>query len=149
MSRLLSAGLAGRRLALPVGTGVCVAYSLQCRRAPIFFDTYQAPTNSTVSRVRSRSHRGLSSEAMRQLSSGSLSGFGAGLLVGFLSHTLVLLTGLSMLTFYLAQRCGVDLPRLLGLKERLNKAGLSKPFRNAIFRLSFAATFTLAAFVRF
>ncbi|GJC86862.1 hypothetical protein ColLi_09700 [Colletotrichum liriopes] len=75
--------------------------------------------------------------------------FGIGLLAGFLSHTLVLLTGLAMFTFYLAHRYGLDLPQLLGLKERLNKAVLAKPFQNVVFRLSFAATFTLAAFVRF
>lgn len=102
-------------------------------------------------------------------------GFGVGLLVGFLSHTLALLTGLAMFTVYvlatapqgtrssgydclnsvltsvpqLAHRYGLDLPQLLGVKKHLNKAILTKPFHNAVFRLSFAATFTLAAFVRF
>ncbi|KAF5499488.1 histone H3-like centromeric protein hH3v [Colletotrichum fructicola] len=83
------------------------------------------------------------------LSSGSMFGFGAGLLVGFLSHTLVLLAGLTIFAFYLANRYGIDLPQLLGLKERFNTVASNKPFRNSVFRLSFAATFTLAAFVRF
>ncbi|KZL75182.1 fun14 family protein [Colletotrichum incanum] len=149
MSGLLSARFAGRRLAWPVGTGICVAYSLHCRQTPNYFNSHLTSSASPTPRVQSRSFGGLSPDAMRQLSSGSLSGFGVGLLAGFLSHTLVLLTGFAMFTFYLAHRYGLDLPHLLGLKERLNKAVLTKPFHNAVFRLSFAATFTLAAFVRF
>ncbi|KAK2023846.1 FUN14 family protein [Colletotrichum zoysiae] len=149
MSGLLSARLAGRRLVLPVGSGICVAYSLHCRQTPNYLNSHFTSSVSPTPRAQSRSFGGLSPDAMRQLSSGTLSGFGAGLLVGFLSHTLVLLTGLVMFTFYLAHRYGLDLPRLLGVRERLNKAVLTRPFHNVVFRLSFAATFTLAAFVRF
>ncbi|KAK1979490.1 FUN14 family protein [Colletotrichum cereale] len=149
MSGLLYARLTGRRLAWPVGTGICVAYSLHCRQTPNYFNSHLTPSTSPPPRVQSRSFGGLSPDAMRQLSSGTLSGFSAGLLVGFLSHTLVLLTGLALFTFYLAHRYGLDLPRLLGIKERLNKVILTRPFHNVVFRPSFAATFTLAAFVRF
>ncbi|OHF00547.1 FUN14 family protein [Colletotrichum orchidophilum] len=150
MSGLLSARFAGRRLAWPVGTGVCIGYSLLCRQTPGNFASHLTSTAPTPNRVQhSRSFGNINPESMRQLSRGSIYGFGAGLLVGFLSHTLVLLTGLALFTFYLAHRYGLDLPQLLGLKTRLNEAVLTKPFHNAIFRLSFAATFTLAAFVRF
>ncbi|WQF75828.1 hypothetical protein CDEST_00842 [Colletotrichum destructivum] len=149
MSGLLSARFSGRRLAWPVGTGVCVAYSLHCRQTPNHLNFHLSPPASQASHAQRRSFGGLSPDAIRQLSSGTLSGFGAGLLVGFLSHTLVLFAGLIMFTSYLAHRYGLDLPRLLGLKERLGKAVLAKPFKNAVFRLSFAATFTLAAFVHF
>ncbi|KAK1962519.1 FUN14 family protein [Colletotrichum eremochloae] len=149
MSGFLSAGLAGRRLAWPVGSSICVAYLLHCRQTPNYLNSHLTSSVSPSFRVQSRSFGGLSPDAMRQLSSGALSGFSIGLLVGFLSHTLVLLAGMAMFTFYLAHRYGLDLPRLLGIKERLNKAFLTRPFHNGVFRLSFAVTFTLAAFVRF
>ncbi|KAK1598805.1 uncharacterized protein LY79DRAFT_257235 [Colletotrichum navitas] len=129
MSGLLSARLAGRRLVWPVGSGICVAYSLHCRQNHNYFNSHLTSSASPTPRAQSRSFGGLSPDAMRQLSSGTLSGFSAGLL--------------------LAHRHGLDLPRLLGAKERLNKAVLTRPFHNVVFRLSFAATFTLAAFVRF
>ncbi|KAH0426880.1 FUN14 family protein [Colletotrichum camelliae] len=149
MGRLFPLHFTGRHVLLPVSTGIGITCALRFRRAPIRFDSDQAQKTSPAQRLRSQPRGGLSPEAMRQLSSGSMFGFGAGLLVGFLSHTLVLLAGLTIFTFYLANRYGIDLPQLLGLKERFNTVALNKPFRNAVFRLSFAATFTLAAFVRF
>ncbi|KAI3530112.1 FUN14 family protein [Colletotrichum paranaense] len=150
MSGLLSARFAGRRLAWPVGAGFCVTYSLVYRQTPGNFGSHLTSTAASPNRAQDRRSFGsLNPESMRQLSRGSIYGFGVGLLVGFLSHTLALLTGLAMFTIYLAHRYGLDLPQLLGLKKHLNKAILTKPFHNAVFRLSFAATFTLAAFVRF
>ncbi|KAK2000505.1 hypothetical protein LX36DRAFT_572121 [Colletotrichum falcatum] len=149
MSGLRSARLAGRRLAWPLGSGICVAYSLHCRQTSNYLNPHLTSSAVPKPRAQNRSFGGLSPDSMRQLSNGTLSGFSVGLLVGFLSHTLVLLTGLAMFTFYLAHRYGLDLPRLLGVKERLNKTVLARPFHNVVFRLSFAATFTLAAFVRF
>ncbi|EXF83527.1 FUN14 family protein [Colletotrichum fioriniae PJ7] len=176
MSGLLSARIAGRRLAWPIGAGFCVAYSLVHRQTPGNFGSHLTSTAASPNRAQHRRSFGsLNPESMRQLSRGSIYGFGVGLLVGFLSHTLALLTGLAMFTVYvlatapqgtrssgydclnsvltsvpqLAHRYGLDLPQLLGVKKHLNKAILTKPFHNAVFRLSFAATFTLAAFVRF
>ncbi|KAF0316307.1 FUN14 family protein [Colletotrichum asianum] len=149
MGRLFPLHFTGRHLVLPISTGIGITCALRSRRPPIRFDSDHAQKTSPAQRVRRQPRGGLSPEAMRQLSSGSMFGFGAGLLVGFLSHTLVLLAGLAIFAFYLANRYGIDLPQLLGLKERFNTVASNKPFRNSVFRLSFAATFTLAAFVRF
>lgn len=47
------------------------------------------------------------------------------------------------------QRWGLDIPGLLGVKEKLSRAVFDKPLGQPVFRLTFAVTFTLAAFVRF
>jgi hypothetical protein len=47
------------------------------------------------------------------------------------------------------QRWGLDIPGLLGVKEKLSRAVFDKPLSHPVFRLTFAVTFTLAAFVRF
>ncbi|PNH35870.1 hypothetical protein VD0002_g2492 [Verticillium dahliae] len=78
-----------------------------------------------------------------------MAGFGAGLVVGFFSQAIVFVSGLAMLTLHVVHRWGVDIPELLGLRQRLSRVILNQPFNNAVFRLSFAATFTLAAFARF
>lgn len=43
----------------------------------------------------------------------------------------------------------MDVTGLLGIKQKLSRAILDQPLNNAVFRLSFATTFTLSAFMRF
>lgn len=86
---------------------------------------------------------------VKDVSQGSIYGFGCGLVVGFFSQALTLVAGLTMFTLHVLQRWGLDIPRLLGVKEKLNSAVLNRPLGHAVFRLTFAVTFTLAAFVRF
>ncbi|KAF6794246.1 FUN14 family protein [Colletotrichum sojae] len=149
MGRFLPPQLHLRQVALPIGTSMCVGYYIQGRPAHYHLDSHPAPVAQTGRQISSQPYQGLGSKNMRQLSSGSLYGFGAGLMVGFLSHTLVLLAGATIFIFYMAHRHGLDLLQLLSLRKRLDKATLGKPFQNAVFRLSFATTFTLAAFIRF
>ncbi|KAH6671635.1 FUN14 family protein [Plectosphaerella plurivora] len=86
---------------------------------------------------------------VKDVSQGSIYGFGCGLVVGFFSQALTLLAGLTMFTLHILQRWGLDIPGLLGVKEKLSNAVLNRPMGHAVFRLTFAVTFTLAAFVRF
>ncbi|KAH7349547.1 hypothetical protein B0T11DRAFT_332615 [Plectosphaerella cucumerina] len=88
-------------------------------------------------------------DLIKDISQGSMYGFGSGLFVGLFSQALTLVAGLTMFTLHVLQRWGLDIPGLLGVKEKLSRAVFDKPLSHPVFRLTFAVTFTLAAFVRF
>ncbi|TDZ18326.1 hypothetical protein Cob_v008747 [Colletotrichum orbiculare MAFF 240422] len=148
MKRVLWRRLDALRLVFPVGAGFAATYAF-CRRTPLRLDSNHTLATSPAHQIHPRSRRGLSPEAIQQLSTGSVSGLGAGLLVGLLSHALFFVAGMAVFTIYISQRYGLDLLDVVGFRDRLRKVGIPKLFRNAVFRISFAAAFTLAAIARF
>ncbi|KAG8161623.1 hypothetical protein KVR01_008610 [Diaporthe batatas] len=143
-----------RRTAAPItlglSTGLLLAHR-QHHRHPIRLDAL--PASSSSSRPTSPvtgSEDWLDPELIRQLSGGSLAGFLSGLLVSVFSKTLVLLTGLAIVTVQVASRWGVDLLSALKIRQRIESSRvLSALEKNPTFKLAFGTTFALAAFMHF
>lgn len=147
-----------RRTAAPItlglSTGLVLAHR-QHQRQPMRLDALPAsPTSRSnspaTSRVVAESEDWLDPELIRQLSGGSLAGFLSGLVVSVFSKTLVLLTGLAIVTVQVASRWGVDLLSALKIRQRIESSRvLSALEKNPTFKLAFGTTFALAAFMHF
>lgn len=145
-----------RRTAAPItlglSTGLVLAHR-QHQRQPMRLDAL-SPSRSnppaTSRAVAAESEDWLDPELIRQLSGGSLAGFLSGLVVSVFSKTLVLLTGLAIVTVQLASRWGVDLLSVLKIRQRIESSRvLSALEKNPTFKLAFGTTFALAAFMHF
>ncbi|KAI9677471.1 MAG: hypothetical protein M1817_006425 [Caeruleum heppii] len=86
--------------------------------------------------------------AYRQISSGSITGLIAGLAVGTFSKTLTLLLGLLVFGVQFAASKGINIIPYNRLQRYARGINLRSVFEdNVAFKLSFASTFALAAFV--
>ncbi|KAK2605405.1 hypothetical protein N8I77_008242 [Diaporthe amygdali] len=138
-------------LTLGLSTGLFLAHR-QRQRHPMRLDAVPAPRRSSPvsSGTVNESEEWLNPEVIRQLSGGSLAGFLAGLVVSVFSKTLVLLTGLAIVSVQVASRWGVDLLGLLRIRQRIESSRvLSALQKNPTFKLAFGTTFALAAFMHF
>ncbi|KAK7717297.1 hypothetical protein SLS64_002787 [Diaporthe eres] len=144
-----------RRTAAPLTLGLSSGLFLahrQHQRHPVRLDALPAsrPSSPATSRSVAESEEWLDPEMIRQLSGGSLAGFLAGLVVSVFSKTLVLLTGLAIVTVQVASRWGVDLLATLKIRQRMESSRvLSALNKNPTFKLAFGTTFALAAFMHF
>lgn len=144
-----------RRTAAPLTIGLSSGLFLahrQHQRHPVRLDALPAsrPSSPATSRSVAESEDWLDPEMIRQLSGGSLAGFLAGLVVSVFSKTLVLLTGLAIVTVQVASRWGVDLLATLKIRQRMESSRvLSALNKNPTFKLAFGTTFALAAFMHF
>ncbi|KAI7787622.1 fun14 family protein [Diaporthe eres] len=144
-----------RRTAAPLTLGLSSGLFLahrQHQRHPVRLDALPAsrPSSPATSRSVAESEEWLDPELIRQLSGGSLAGFLAGLVVSVFSKTLVLLTGLAIVTVQVASRWGVDLLAMLKIRQRIDSSRvLSALNKNPTFKLAFGTTFALAAFMHF
>lgn len=144
-----------RRTAAPLTLGLSSGLFLahrQHQRHPVRLDALPASRSSSPATSRSvaESEEWLDPEMIRQLSGGSLAGFLAGLVVSVFSKTLVLLTGLAIVTVQVASRWGVDLLATLKIRQRMESSRvLSALNKNPTFKLAFGTTFALAAFMHF
>ncbi|KAK4106169.1 hypothetical protein N658DRAFT_519777 [Parathielavia hyrcaniae] len=148
-----------RHAALPVGVGLTTG--LVAAQRPMQFDSVPAAATAAASQTRSlASGRDpkrdkdnkelLDAETIKQFSGGSLSGFVAGLLVSVFSKTLVLLAGIGMVIIQVAARNGMDLVSYFKLKERASTSRiLALLNRHTAFKLAFAISFALSAFMSF
>ncbi|KAG6365439.1 hypothetical protein INS49_007050 [Diaporthe citri] len=138
-------------LTLGLSSGLFLAHR-QHQRHPIRLDALPAsrPNSPAMSRAVAESEEWLNPELIRQLSGGSLAGFLAGLVVSVFSKTLVLLTGLAIVSVQVASRWGVDLLAVLKIRQRIESSRvLSALNKNPTFKLAFGTTFALAAFMHF
>ncbi|POS81430.1 hypothetical protein DHEL01_v200162 [Diaporthe helianthi] len=144
-----------RRTAAPItlglSTGLVLAHR-QHQRQPMRLDALPATRSNptATSHAVAESDDWLDPELIRQLSGGSLAGFLSGLVVSVFSKTLVLLTGLAIVTVQVASRWGVDLLSTLKIRQRIQSSRvLSALEKNPTFKLAFGTTFALAAFMHF
>ncbi|KAH8781296.1 hypothetical protein F5883DRAFT_170176 [Diaporthe sp. PMI_573] len=139
-------------LTLGLSTGLVLAHRQQ-QRQPTRLDALPASSSRSSSRspaTVAESEDWLDPEVIRQLSGGSLAGFLTGLVVSVFSKTLVLLTGLAIVTVQVASRWGVDLLSALKIRQRIESSRvLSALEKNPTFKLAFGTTFALAAFMHF
>ncbi|KKY36407.1 putative fun14 family protein [Diaporthe ampelina] len=138
-------------LTLGLSTGLFLAHR-QHQRHPMRLDALPAsrPGSPATSRAVADSKDWLDPDVIRQLSGGSLAGFLTGLVVSIFSKTLVLLTGLAIVSVQVASQWGVDLLAVLKIRQRIDSSRvLSSLNRNPTFKLAFGTTFALAAFMHF
>ncbi|KAK7190123.1 uncharacterized protein CC84DRAFT_1164107 [Paraphaeosphaeria sporulosa] len=88
--------------------------------------------------------------ALRQVSMGSILGVLAGLGVSVFSKPLAILIGLGVICIQLLESRGIHLVPYSFLQRRLKETNVRSLIQdNAAFKLSFGATFALAAFAEF
>ncbi|KAF9733913.1 hypothetical protein PMIN03_009818 [Paraphaeosphaeria minitans] len=88
--------------------------------------------------------------ALRQVSMGSILGVLAGLGVSVFSKPLAILIGLGVICVQLLESRGIHLVPYSFLQRRLKETNVRSMIQdNAAFKLSFGATFALAAFAEF
>jgi len=92
----------------------------------------------------------LNPAAVRQISSGSIIGLCAGLLVSTFSRSLALLIGLGVVAVQWASSYGINVIPYNKLQKRITSIDLRSAVQdNVVFKVSFGATFALAAFMQF
>ncbi|KAL8419605.1 hypothetical protein RB594_002697 [Gaeumannomyces avenae] len=146
--------LVSRGLPLAVGVSLGIGHhTFTSHRRPLRYDAHHPPSNivSSAPRKEVDSDDGfINPEILSQISGGSFSGFLTGLFVSVFSRTLVLLLGISIVTFQIAARYGIDLVQQFHLEERARSSRILSALRHKTpFKLSFGVTFALSAFAHF
>lgn len=146
--------LTSRALPLAVGVSLSIGHhTFTSRRRPLRFDAHRPASNAVPPALRQEidSEDGfINPEVLGQISAGSFSGFLTGLLVSVFSRTLVLLLGITIVTFQVAAKYGIDLVHQFRLKERAQSSRILSALRHKTpFKLSFGVSFALSAFAHF
>ncbi|KAK3504931.1 hypothetical protein B0T13DRAFT_20685 [Neurospora crassa] len=151
MATRIACRAAFRRNVVPVTLGLTTTFALAARQQPLKLDALSSSQQSrSLHSQKDNKEEWLNPETIKQLSSGSLSGFATGLLISVFSKTLVLLTGVGMVIVQVASRYGIDLVGMLHLRDKVNSSKILKALQHKMaFKLAFAITFALSAFMSF
>ncbi|EAA27999.3 hypothetical protein GE21DRAFT_4393 [Neurospora crassa] len=151
MATRIACRAAFRRNVVPVTLGLTTTFALAARQQPLKLDALSSSQQSrSLHSQKDNKEEWLNPETIKQLSSGSLSGFATGLLISVFSKTLVLLAGVGMVLVQVASRYGIDLVGMLHLRDKVNSSKILKALQHKMaFKLAFAITFALSAFMSF